>query len=98
MRSFFAGSLRCGGVVLLSAFAFVPAAAASTSNGGRPWLHVGSSGRWVGVAQRDLDLIGYPLQATNSYGAATKTQVDRFTKTIGSSRRGVLGRRRGVRS
>lgn len=92
MRSFFARSFRYGGVVFLSALAFVPAAAlASTSNGGRPWLHVGSSGRWVGVAQRDLDLIGYPLQATNSYGTATKTQVDRFKKNHRLKQAGGVG-------
>ena len=91
MRSIFAGSLRFGGVVLLSVLAFVPAAGASSSNGGRPWLHVGASGRWVGVAQRDLDLIGYPLQDTNSYGTATKAQVDRFKKNHRLKEAGGVG-------
>jgi hypothetical protein len=43
------------------------------------------------VAQRDLDLIGYPLQATNSYGMATKTQVDRFKKNHRLKQAGGVG-------
>lgn len=91
MRSIFARSLRFGGLVFLAAVLFVPAASASSSSGGRPWLHMGASGRWVGVAQNDLDLIGYSVQTTDSYGMATKTQVDRFKKNHRLKQAGGVG-------
>jgi hypothetical protein len=92
LRSIFARSLRYGGAVLLTALAFVPSATASTTRG-RPALHVGSSGRWVGVAQRDLTLIGYPVEDTGSYGPAMKTQVGRFRKKHGMPPEGGIGTR-----
>ena len=91
MRSIFARSLRYGGAVLLLALVLVPSAAASTTNGGRPWLHVGAHGYWVSVAQRDLTLVGYRLQDTGIYGPATKTQVDRFKKNHRLHQGGGIG-------
>jgi hypothetical protein len=88
LRSIFARSLGYGGAVVLTALAFIPAAAASTTRG-RPWLHVGSTGRWVGVAQRDLTLIGYPVQDTGSYGSAMQTQVTRFKNKHGLHQGGI---------
>lgn len=91
MGSIFARSLRYGGAVLLSALVLVPSAAASTTKGGRPWLHVGSSGFWVGVAQRDLTLVGYSVEDTGTYGSAMKTTVERFKKNHGLQQNGGLG-------
>lgn len=83
-------SLRYGGAVFLAALVFLPSAGASTT-AGRPSLHVGSSGLWVGVAQRDLTLVGYPLQDTGFYGPAMKTQVSRFKKNHKLQAKGGLG-------
>jgi hypothetical protein len=90
LRSIFARSLRYGGAVFLAALVLIPSAAASTT-AGRPSLHVGSSGFWVGVAQRDLTLVGYPLEDTGYYGPATKTQVSRFKKNHKLQVNGGLG-------
>jgi peptidoglycan hydrolase-like protein with peptidoglycan-binding domain len=54
---------------------------------------MGSSGFWVGVAQRDLTVIGYPLQDTGYYGPAMKKQVSRFKAHHGLSKAGGLGPR-----
>ena len=90
MRSIFARSVRLGGsAALLSVLAFlIPSAAAAS---GRPSLHVGSRGFWVGVAQRDLTLIGYPLQDTGYYGPGMKTQVSRFKKSHRLPQKGGIG-------
>jgi hypothetical protein len=91
LRSIFARLFRYGGAVLLSALVLVPSAAASTTSGGRPWLHVGAQGFWVGVAQRDLTLVGYAVQDTGTYDSATKTQVDRFKKNHRVHQGGGIG-------
>ena len=52
---------------------------------------MGSSGFWVSVAQRDLTLVGYPLEDTGSYGQAMKTQVSRFKKNHRLQVKGGLG-------
>lgn len=91
MRSIFARSLRYGGlVVLLSALAFV-APAAATSTRGRPNLHPGSTGFWVGVAQRDLTLIGYSVEDTGFYGPVTTAEVTQFKHNHRLSKNAGIG-------
>ena len=94
MRSVFARLVCCGGfAVLFSASAVLLGSPAAASASGRPSLHAGASGFWVGVAQRDLNLVGYRLQDTGYYGPGTKTQVGRFRRNHGLHRVGGIGPR-----
>lgn len=90
MRSIFVRASRYGGsAALLSAFALLIPAAATASS--RPDLHQGSRGFWVGVAQRDLTVIGYPVQDTGYFGPVTKAKINSFKRNHGLRQNGRIG-------
>lgn len=91
MRFVFARLAWFGGLGTVVCAVALAVAGVAFASGLRPDLHRGSRGKWVGVVQRDLTTVGYPLQAAGVYGPATAAAVNRFKNNHGLPKNGGVG-------
>lgn len=84
LRDVVSGAANNGG----SSFAVTAATTRATD---APWLHEGTTGKWVKTLQSDLTFVGYPTAVDGVYGASTVQSVNQFKQAHGFSADGVMG-------